>query len=359
VNFSARLEKLRGKMEESRLDLFLCTKRENILYLSGFTGSSAILLVGKDDALLVTDGRYEIQAAQEVREARLEFVRDELLAIACERAAQVGSLPIGFEAASISYEGYKTLLDKAGESRVLPTYKLVEKLRMIKEEEEIASIRAACRCSDAALGLAMAGVGEGITEKELATELDYRLNKSGARKPAFDTIVAFAENAALPHATPRERLLARGEAILVDCGALVGGYCSDLTRTFFLGDPGKDAAQVYQAVLTAQRLALEALQPGKKTSEVDGVARAYLEEAGLGKAFGHGLGHGVGLEIHEEPRLNWKDETRLEVGMVATVEPGAYLRGLFGVRIEDTVVVREGKPEVLTSFPKSWEEALL
>lgn len=359
MNFSRRMQALRQAMQESRLDLFLCTKRENVLYLCGFTGSAGVLLVGSEDVVFLTDGRYEIQAQQEVRGAEVEVTREELLPTACQKAVAKGVATVGFEADSLSYHGYQTLLDKVGQERVRSTSKVVEKLRTVKDDEEVEAMRAACLCVEAALRLAVAEVREGLTEKELAAQIDYQMSRSAARKPAFDTIVAFAEDAALPHASPRARPLARGEAILVDCGALLDGYCSDITRTFFLGEPGKGAAEAYQAVLCAQELGLQALQAGKKASEVDRVAREHLEGAGFGEAFNHSLGHGVGIEVHETPRLSWRDDTRLEEGMALTVEPGVYLEGLFGIRIEDLAVVRKGRPEVLTSFPKGWEEAVL
>jgi Xaa-Pro aminopeptidase len=346
-------------MQEDRLDSFLCSKRENILYLCGFTGSAGVLIVSSDSALLLTDGRYEIQAAQEVRGAQVEVVRDELLPTACQRISPKAGATVGFEGDSVSYQGYRTLLEQLPEEAIRPTSKLVEQLRMVKDEEEIAALRAACQCIEAALRSALSVVEQGITEKDLAAEIDYRLAKLDARKPAFDTIVAFGDHAALPHAVPQGRPLSRGDGVLVDCGALLGDYCSDVTRTFFLSEPPKDAVRVYEAVLSAQAAALEALQAGRKASEVDDVARKFLETAGFGKAFGHALGHGVGLEVHESPRLSWKDNTCLEDGMIVTVEPGVYLEGLLGVRIEDMACVAKGRPKLLTSFPKALEEAVL
>jgi Xaa-Pro aminopeptidase len=346
-------------MGESGLDLFLCAKKENIFYLCGFNGSSSILLVGNENALLITDGRYKTQAAQEVKGAEVEITREELLPVAGEKALAMGAIRLGFEAESFSYNKYQVLLEKVGQDKIRPTSRLVEKLRIVKQPEEIAAIREACLCVEKAIHRAIAEVKEKMTEKDLAAEIDYSSNKLGARKPAFDTIVAFAENAALPHATPQSRPLARGDAILVDCGALWEGYCSDITRTFFFGKPGEKATQAYKAVLASQELALEALQSGKKASEIDSVARESLEKAGFAQFFNHSLGHGVGIEIHEAPQLSWKDDTVLAEGMVVTVEPGVYFEGLFGIRIEDSAVVRKGQAEVLTSFPKALEEIIL
>jgi Xaa-Pro aminopeptidase len=339
----------------------LVTDLINVRYLSGFTGSNAALLVFADshDAVLATDGRYRTQAAQQAPDLEVAIER------ACGRylagrAAADKAQRVGFESHVVTVDGYDALAaalgDAGGTTELVRASQTVEALREIKDAGEVALLRLACEAADAALAdlIDRGGLRPGRTEREVGRELEALMLDHGADGISFETIVASGANSAIPHHRPTEAVLAAGDFVKIDFGALVGGYHSDMTRTFVLGKAADWQLEVYQLVADAQRAGREALQPGADLRDVDAAARLVIADAGHGEHFGHGLGHGVGLQIHEAPGIGATAAGTLLAGSVVTVEPGVYLPGRGGVRIEDTLVVADpGQvPELLTRFPK-------
>jgi Xaa-Pro aminopeptidase len=331
------------------LDGLIVTSLPNVRYLTGFTGSNAIVLITRRRATLFTDPRYTIQAGDETADSGVQAmtVRRRLEHAVVRRLKGLGKA--GFEAGSIGYASWE-LLAKAG--KLEPVRGLVEALRTVKSEDEIAAIRESVATSSQAFAAALGRFRAGMTERELAAEIDYQMRLAGAEKPAFETIVAFQANSALPHARPGEAKIDRNGLFLVDMGSFRGGYASDMTRCVHLGTPAAKTRKLYNAVLEAQLAAIDAVRPGVKAGSVDKIARQTLEKHGLHKAFVHSTGHGLGLEIHETPRIGKGDKTPLAAGMAITIEPGAYLQGQGGVRIEDTVLVTPTGVEVLTPTSK-------
>jgi Xaa-Pro aminopeptidase len=328
----------------------LVTNLVNVRYLTGFTGTNGACLVTRDERLFLTDFRYVERARAEVREfERLEGGRDLLGDLAARLRGRAG-----FDDAHVSVRTHLRLEEKAGEGvELVPAGGLVERLREQKDEGELQAMRAAAHIADAAYeDLRERGL-TGRTEREVAVTMVRRMEDLGAEGPSFPPIVAAAGHGALPHAEPRDAEIPAGTLVVVDAGARVDGYCSDCTRTFATGPLSGDAVEVYELVLRAQQEALAAARAGAERRAVDGVARRIIEAAGHGEHFGHGLGHGVGLEIHEDPRLTRMAEGALSEGNTVTIEPGVYLPGRFGVRIEDLVAIAADGPEVLTSFPKA------
>lgn len=350
-----RAERLSSLLSEAEIDVLLVTDLVNVRYLTGYTGSNGLAVVGPETRAFVTDFRYVQQASEEVdsaferRQAQLE------LTDALEEVLPGGSLRLGFEAAHVSVRDHARLRAELPERvELVPVDGLVERLRAVKDSDEVARIREAAKLADdALLELLSDGLG-GRTERELALALGEKLYRRGATGPSFEAIVAAGPHGALPHASPRDVAVEPGQLVVIDWGAKLDGYCSDCTRTVFVGgEPGSEEREIYDLVLKAQLAGLEAIRAGAGTREVDAAAREVIEAAGHGDEFGHGLGHGVGLDIHEAPRLSPRSaDAVLEVGNVVTDEPGIYLPERFGVRIEDLVVVTEDGCEVLTGVGK-------
>jgi len=336
------------------LDALIVEGAANLRYLTGYTGSSGLALVRADGSgVFYTDFRYETQSAAEVDEA---FAREivaggELLDAL---ASSLGGGRVGFDDAAMSVRARAKLGELAGAGvELVGAAGLIERLRAVKDEREIAAIAAAAALVDEIYAWLFAQPIAGRTERELAVALEHEMRLRGASGPSFDSIVAAGAHGALPHAQPRAVAIERGSLVIFDIGARLDGYCSDCTRTVAVGEPGEHAREIYDIVLQAQLAGLEALAPGVSGREADARARAVIEAAGQGERFGHGLGHGVGLDIHEAPRLSrTAGEQPLAAGNVVTVEPGIYLPGELGVRIEDLVVVRAGGPQILSSFTK-------
>lgn len=348
-----RLRKLRQKLLEKELEAVLISQPENCRYLSGFTGSTGFLLITQDTATVATDFIYFEQAKAEV--AGLEVVRIRSMAEGlAELMRGQGIRKLGFEADNLVFSQHNRLSQQAAELQIklIPTEGLVESLRAVKEEEELACLMKAAEMADSAVEYIAQKIRPGMSEKEAAWEIEKFLREKGSEAISFDIIVASGPNGALPHARPTERRLSLGEPIVVDLGARVGGYCSDLSRTLCLGPRSGTLAEVYDLVLQAQLSALDNLEVGMLAEQADNLARKVIQEGGYGEAFGHGLGHGVGLAVHEQPRLGPNSTAVLEEGMVFTVEPGIYLAGWGGVRIEDTVMMRDGRAKVLTRVVK-------
>ena len=347
----------------------LVTDLINVRYLSGFSGSNGALLVFADDRMpiLATDGRYRTQAAEQAPDLEIAIERA-LGRYLVGQAADGGVRKLGFESNVVTVDGFDALSgeldERAGETELVRAAGTVEALREVKDAGELALLRLACEAADAALDdlVARGGLRPGRTEREVSRELEALMLDHGADGISFETIVAAGPNSAIPHHRPTDAVLAQGDFVKIDFGALVAGYHSDMTRTFVLGKAADWQLEVYQLVADAQRAGRDALRPGAGLREVDGAARQLIADAGYGENFGHGLGHGVGLQIHEAPGIGATSAGTLLAGSVVTVEPGVYLPGRGGVRIEDTLVVA-GKtpqeratagqtPELLTRFPK-------
>lgn len=354
----ARRERLRALARSRDLDAILVTSLVNVRYLTGFTGSNAALLVraGGTD-VLATDGRYTTQAGSQAPDVDLLIERACGPALA-GTASHSGALRLGYESHIVTVDGLAGLraaMDPSGAAMdLLSIGAAVEALRSVKDPDEIQALREACALADRALAslITEGGLQVGRTEREVGRDLDNRMLSLGAESVSFETIVAAGANSAIPHHRPTDAVLSAGDFVKLDFGATFAGYHSDMTRTFVLGRPAGWQTEIYDLVATAQRLGREALVVGASVVDVDAAARAPIADAGHGAAFSHGLGHGVGLEVHEAPALSALGAGRLEADMAVTVEPGVYLVGRGGVRIEDTLVVGTDGPDLLTMTSK-------
>ncbi len=351
TEFASRRARILPLLQEARSSAFLITGLPNVRYLTGFTGSNAGLLITAERALLFTDPRYQIQASQEsdceVKIARGPLTKEISVWI---RRLRLGS--VAFERNRISFDEYEQLKALTAGIRLKPVSSAIEILRMVKSSTEIATIKASVQLNSAALEQALRHLKPSMTEIDLAAEIDYRMRRLGADGNAFETIVASGKRSALPHAHPTDQPVQRDELLLIDMGATVAGYASDMTRTHAVGKLGSKRRRMYRAVLESQLAAINAVKPGITCASVDRAAREVLRSFGMEGYFIHSTGHGLGLEIHERPRLGRKEKTKLEAGMVVTIEPGIYEEGLGGVRIEDTVVVTPGGCQILTPTGK-------
>jgi Xaa-Pro aminopeptidase len=356
LDISPRLGKLRTKLAAAEIDALLVTKLANVRYLTGFTGSAALLLVTPDDALFVTDGRYTERSKEELgaagTDARIEIgltgvaQRDVLV------AAVANGTRLGLEDLSVTWaqqRDYEAAFDGV---ELVPAGPLVESLRRVKDAGEVDRIRRACAIADDAFQALLPRLGSGLTEREFALELEFAMRERGASGNSFDPIIASGPNGAKPHHMPSDRVIGRNELVVCDFGCIVEGYCSDMTRTVSVGDPGPDARHVYEVVLESQQAGRALVAADIECSAIDHASREVIAQAGWAEAFSHSTGHGVGLEIHEAPRVASTASDTLLVSDVVTVEPGVYLPGIGGVRIEDTVVVGAASAEPLTLTPK-------
>ncbi|MBV9406060.1 MAG: aminopeptidase P family protein [Acidobacteriaceae bacterium] len=346
-----RIDQLRDTLKLYRAEGWLVTALPNVRYLSGFTGSNAILLASADRAILFTDPRYETQASLEC-DCDVKVMKGPTLVAAAKWVRRLRLKSLAFEQNRIGYDDYVQLKEVATGVRLKPVAGAIENLRMIKSPAEIATIQASVQLNSAALEQALRHFKPTITEVDLAAEIDYRMRRLGADSSAFETIVASGERSALPHARPTDHPIRPDELLLIDMGANVAGYASDMTRTFAVGKLDAKKRRMHRAVLESQLAAVHAVRPGVTCSSVDGTARRVLRGFGMDKLFIHSTGHGLGLEIHERPRIGRKEAMKLEAGMVITVEPGVYQRGSGGVRIEDTVVVTPSGCRILTPTSK-------
>jgi Xaa-Pro aminopeptidase len=382
--FAARRRAVAEGLAERKLDAFLAAFSPNLRYLTGFTGSNGSLLITPEQAILFTDPRYTIQAAEETRGAgprargaaagtpplpaggllhggqgiradqrlRTNIAKGPLVDEVAAAIAKAGVKRIGYEPARMTCDAFEALKARLPMRAALhPVHGWIEEMRMVKSPDEIERIRRSVLTNSRAFEQAVARLKPGISERDFAAELEYRMRRLGAGKPAFETIVAGGARSALPHAQPTAAALASG-FVVVDMGAFVDGYASDMTRMLHIGAPGAKAKRAYKAVLEAHLAAIDSVRPGILAYAPDRVARAVLKRYGLDRAFVHSTGHGLGLEIHEPPRIGKRDKTRLRAGMAITIEPGVYLEGWGGIRIEDTVVVTESGCEILTPTAK-------
>jgi Xaa-Pro aminopeptidase len=346
---------LRTRLQSDGLDAILVTRLVNVRYLTGFTGSNAALLIRADDdtPVLATDGRYRTQAAQQAPDAEIVIERA-CAPVLAGRAAAGGVRRLGFESHVVTVDGYDALAKEACDIELVRAAGTVEALREIKDAGEVALLRLACEAADAALTdlVERDGLRAGRTEREVGRELESLMLDHGADGVSFETIVAAGANSAIPHHRPTDTVLAAGDFVKIDFGALVCGYHSDMTRTFVLAPAAEWQRDLYGLVAAAQRAGREAVGAGVALRDVDAASRQVIADAGYGENFTHGLGHGVGLEIHEAPGINASAAGTLLAGSTVTVEPGVYLPDRGGVRIEDTLVVCETTPDLLTQFPK-------
>jgi len=350
--FDQRRQAVAAGLAERKLDGLLIAFGPNLRYLTGFTGSHGSLLVLGGRSTLFTDPRYQVQATQEVT-CRVKIAKGPLLMEMAAAIARLGLKRIGYEPARMTCDSYESLKSRLPMKASLePVKGWIEELRMVKSPAEIERIRRSVETNSRAFEQAAARVRPGMTEQDLAAELEYRMRRLGAEKPAFETIVAAGVRSALPHAQPTAARLRPRDLVLVDMGAQQDGYSSDMTRMLFLGAPTARVKRIYRAVLEAQLAAIDAVRAGASTAAVDRAARQALKGYRLDRAFVHSTGHGLGLEIHEPPRLGKGDKGRLRAGMTITIEPGVYLEGFGGIRIEDTVVVTENGCEILTPTSK-------
>ncbi len=354
MNYAARQEKLRAVLEEKRLAGLIVSHPLNIAYLTGFRGSAGIALIGPDDSILWIDPRYTLQARATAVGVTVRESKAGLLPAAASWLAKRRFGPVGFDDSNLSAREFE-ILKKHGQRKVTfrPSGGIVENLRMIKDHAELGKIRAAGRVTAESLEEIIPEIHPGVSEADLAAEIEYRMRRKGAEGVAFESIVASGSRGALPHARPTRKLLEKCELLIIDVGAIVDGYAADMTRTMFLGRPDKKVKHLYGAVLEAEEQGVEAAREGVCAAVVDSVTRKVLRAHGLDRYFTHSTGHGVGMEVHERPRLGKKEKSRLASGCVVTVEPGIYLENLGGIRIEDTVIVGPEGAEIVTPASKT------
>ncbi|MBZ5536057.1 MAG: Xaa-Pro peptidase family protein [Acidobacteriia bacterium] len=334
------IRQLQKNLEELKLDAILISHRPNIFYLTGFTGSSAALLVFRHSAVFLTDGRYTEQAAREVKDVRIRWARDGLMPEAASVASKHGARRVAFESRHITHDMYLWLRRALrSKSQLVPCIDWVEELRAVKTSEEVAKIRASLRTVMAAFEETLPVVRPGIRERDLSAELEYRMKRHGAQKVSFDLIVASGPRSALPHGIASERRVRRNEFLVFDLGAILRGYSSDFTRTVYVGRPSARAREIYKTVAESQASAIAGIGAGVPAAQIDYLARNVIERKGYGRNFVHSTGHGIGVEVHEAPLIGTRSTAILRAGQVITVEPGIYIPHFGGVRIEDIVVV--------------------
>lgn len=348
-----RIAKLRSKLSQTGAAAVLISNPVNVLYLSGFDGGSSWLVVTDSGLFLITDFRFIEQAKEQAPEWQLVKHEGRMASSLKEVLAETNVSQLGFESQFVSYEDYLVLKSELDQVELIPLTGIVEELRLRKDHQELESIKGAVRLADEAFKHIIKLIKPGVSETELAAELEYFFRKNGASKPSFDTIVGSGFRGAMPHGTASQKTVDYGELVILDYGAVYENYCSDMTRTVVVGKASKEQQKIYEIVLEAHITARDSIKPGMKCSDVDAIARKIIAGYGYGENFGHGLGHGVGLDIHEAPRLNIHCQTELAPGMVVTVEPGIYLPGWGGVRIEDMVLVTETGFQVLTQSEKA------
>ena len=352
-----RLKIFRDKIEKENkgIDGFLVTNLQNMNYLSGFDGEGFALITKKDNYLL-TDSRYTEQAEKESPDFIIRIdepkIKDARILALRKIIEKIKLNKIAFESNDLSYADFKKYSESFESIEFFPTESIIEQIRMIKDKVEIIKIRKAAQITTESLKDVFEIIEPGVRELDIASELAYTMRKKGAQKESFDIIVVSGERSSLVHGKPSEKKIVEGELIIIDVGANYHNYNSDITRTIIIGKENEKQKEIFSIVSEAQKKALEFLKPGVKCKEVDSVARDIIVKKGYGEYFGHGLGHGVGLDIHELPRVSFSDDTVLLPGMVVTIEPGIYLPEVGGVRVEDSVLITESGYEILTWFPK-------
>ncbi|MBS4173432.1 Xaa-Pro peptidase family protein [Bacillus sp. FJAT-49736] len=346
-----KLEKLREAFHSSGIDGILITSPYNRRYISNFTGSSGAVLIAGDAALFITDFRYVEQASKQAEGFKIVQHKGIIHEEIAEQVKNLGIKNLGFEQDYVTYSEFQTY-QKFIKAELIPVTNLIENLRLIKTESEIKILKEAADIADAAFKHIIDYIKPGLTELDVSNELEFFMRKCGATSSSFNTIVASGTRSALPHGVASEKVIEKGDFVTLDYGALYKGYISDITRTVAVGEPSEKLKEIYNVVLEAQLLAVEKIKPGMTGIEADAIARDYISSHGYGESFGHSLGHGIGLEVHEGPSLSVRSDIVLKPGMVVTIEPGIYIPGLGGVRIEDDTLITEDSNETLTHSTK-------
>lgn len=361
IDYAERRTKLLRHLKKAEIPALLVTNPVNVSYLTGFTGDDSYLFLSPKDRIILSDGRFEEQLGQECPELTLEIRRPptSMTALLEKVFSATKCGKVGIESAAITLEFHLKLLEKFSEMEFVPTTGQVEQLREIKDKHEIEAIRVAVDVAQRAFAVIRASLRGERTEKEVADELEYQIRTFGGTCSSFPSIIGVGPRAALPHGRPSEKKISEAEFVLIDWGARVGQYVSDLTRVLVTGKIPPKLERLYGVVLKAQRAAIEAIRPGALMKEVDAAARGIITKAGYGKEFNHSLGHGLGMQVHESPRLAMDQERPLQAGMVVTVEPGIYFPGWGGIRIEDDILVTKSGHEVLSSVPKDFADCVL
>lgn len=351
---SANLSRLQQRLAERELPAMLISDMSNIQWATGFTGSFAFLIVRPADALFISDSRYTVQAKEQVKDAEIQTFASPVNGadFLAEHIKRLGIQKLGFESQNVTYATYAQWKEKLAPTELIPVSDFVEPLRLVKTADEIEKIRRACALADNCFDHVVRLIQAGVSEYDIGLDIEFFFRRQGADL-AFPPIVVSGERSARPHGRASEKKLEHGDFVTLDFGAKLDGYNSDITRTVVVEDAGERHRQVYNAVLRAQTAALEAMKPGVRTADVDKLSRQVLAEDDLDKFFGHGLGHGLGSVVHDGGRMNSTSETILAPGQVWTVEPGVYIEGFGGVRIEDDVVVTDDGIEILTHSPKA------
>jgi len=350
---ASRVERIRESMRVRRLDALLLTDLDSVRYLSGFTGSTATVVITPDRAIIFVDSRYVLQAATDCPGFEVKKYSGEVIKAVSELVNELAPTRLGFEADHVTYSTHRKLRSLTSKStRLAPTRRLLEPLKLVKEPAEIEKIREAAALADECFSYMLTRIAPGRSERDLAFDIYEFMYKHGADQVAFESIVAAGPHAAFPHFKPTDTPVEPGQMVKLDFGANVRMYNSDITRTVFAGEPDDKQREVYGVVLEAQLRAIDAIKPGAPGKDVDAVAREFIASRGYGDYFGHGLGHSIGMGIHDGPGLSPTSDTVLASGMVMTVEPGIYIEGWGGVRIEDDVLVTDTGAEVLTGSPK-------
>ncbi|MGM0167329.1 xaa-Pro aminopeptidase [Enterococcus sp. AZ135] len=346
-----RIENLRALMKKEVIDAYLVTSPANLRYLTNFTGTAGLAMITLDNAFFITDFRYTEQASEQVQGMTIIQHQGDIVGeiIKLIESEQINVL--GFEDAFLTYAEY-SVFEEVIDAELAPASGLIEKLREQKDDGEIAIIEKACAIADEGFEHVLKMIRPGMTEIEVANQLDFFMRSLGATGTSFETIVASGARSALPHGVASEKKIEQGDLITLDFGCVYQGYVSDITRTFAIGDPGQQLKDIYHIVLEAQRKVIEVAQPGVTGAQLDAVARDFITEAGYGEAFGHSTGHGIGMEIHEGPNISRSNDEPLKAGNIITDEPGIYLAGLGGVRIEDDLVILPEGNRILTQSSK-------
>jgi Xaa-Pro aminopeptidase len=350
-----RVEKARELFKNFDIDALLITSPSNRLYLSGFTGSSGVLLITKDDAFLVTDFRYNDQSREQAKGYNIVIHTAPIPEEIARLTKELSIKKVGFEQDHLTFSAYRTYdnLLTSSNTELIPVTGLVEKLRLIKDDSEIKIIKDAASIADAAFSHIIEFIRPGKTEREVSNELEFFMRSQGAASSSFDIIVASGYRSALPHGVASDKIIESGELVTLDFGAHYKGYCSDITRTVAIGQVSDELKEIYQVVYDAQMLGMKGIKPGMTGKEADALTRDYIASKGYGDYFGHSTGHGIGLDVHEGPALSVKSDTVLETGMIVTVEPGIYVSGLGGVRIEDDALITKDGNESLSHSTKT------
>lgn len=347
-----RIKKLQKKMKRDNLEAFLVTKKENIRYLSSFTGTAARLLITQTESVFITDFRYLDQAAEQTDGFEIVEISSNFMEGLAELLQRKNVTNLSFESHDINFKTYNKMKEKLKMKSLNPVESLIEDMRLIKDKDEIQKIKKAVEIADQGFEFLLDFIEAGKTEKEVALELEFFMKRQGGEANAFDFIVASGKRGALPHGVASEKKIQKGDLVTIDFGTVYQGYHSDITRTVAVGEVDNKLKEIYQIVLEAQKKVITKIKAGMSCFDADKIGRDLISEAGYADNFGHGLGHGVGLEIHEAPRLSYTAQKTLKTGMVVTDEPGIYVSGLGGVRIEDDLLITDKGCEVLNSAPK-------